>query len=186
MIVFLSLIQSIIADDNETLTKAGQDNSTSDNHIGWIVNLIVLGIVFICSGIVIVLTWRFRDKIRIHNRQPKQLWNFKMTDKKFIFSLTKRFSLTTKPMGRKKSAVPRNMGLMQAYTNGMKRDSWDVSRDSITGGPRASWVVELNNYKVTHNRPRLSTISGSVYSLAQEDGEASGVQGDQITQITDV
>ena len=56
----------------------------------------------------------------------------------------------------------------------MKRDSWDVTRDSITGGPRNSWYhdADLGGYKLqTSQEPRLSTIHDS--DTVMEDTESN-------------
>ena len=187
------------SDENETIgkdtsirseaTANGTTSETAHVHVGWKINLIVVALLFILAGIALAVTWRLRDSIKIHNRLPKKLLHFKMTEQRFSFNqIRKRFSLAITPkidLARSRMSMatnspaparePRNMGFMKQYTNGMKRDSWDTSRDSITGGPRCSWQQDTmtNNPTLqklyTSQEPRLSTIEGSKQNLQEED-----------------
>ena len=169
--------------------SANTTNEEAHVHVGWKINLVVLAALFLSAGIILLITWHFRDSIRIHNRIPRKLLHFKMTDQRFSFNhIRQRFSLalsprigpsksragtpSQSPSGTSQAQETRNMGFMRQYTNGTKRDSWDVSRDSITGGPRCSWYhdADLGGYKLqTAQEPRLSTIHGS--EMAMEDAE---------------
>lgn len=175
---------SISSATDSTIARVGEGAA----HLGWKVNLIVLAILFILAGVILAITWRFRDSIKIHNRIPKRLLHFKMTEQRFSFNtFRQRFSLAISPrIGVNKSksrtseasqidveeVVPprgcRNMGYMMKYSNGMKRDSWDVSRDSITGGPRSSLIYDPTTQKFqTSQVPNLATIHG----FANEEDE---------------
>jgi len=81
------------------------------------------------------------------------------------------------------------MGFMKSYTNGMKRDSWDVTRDSITGGPRSSWFQDHAAHRLyTSQGPRLSTIHGSEVTVGDGEEPHPELDGQSQTDmcITDV
>ena len=191
----------------EIIRKGSAAITTKDEertHLGWKINLIVLAGIFVLAAIILVITWHLRDSIKIHNRIPKKILQFKMTDQRFsLNSIRQRFSLAISPKigpsasksrtsSNAHSPAPndcnrgqetRNMGFMKEYTNGMKRDSWDVTRDSISGGPRSSWYQDT-----IQKEPRLATIHGSRMTIDDDEEPLhvyDGEYGDQ-SRIIDV
>ena len=180
-----------------------QTNTTSEGiatepmtHMGWKINLVVLGILVLSAGILIIITWKLRYSIKIHSRQPKKVMHFSMTDKLFNFPLPKKLSLALArpsliPQARKQSAVPRNMGTIQAYSNGQKRDSWDVSRDSVSGGPRCSWTADCDPIfpyprgMFVSQEPRLSTVRdySETSFLSEEHSEEQDTQDSCVVDV---
>lgn len=166
-------------------------------HIGWKIHLGVLGLLVIGALIIIVITWKLRYKIKIHSRVPKKVMKFKMSDKLFSFPLPKSLSLAAlvrpslTPTSRA-SELPRNMGNMIAYSNGMKRDSWDVSRDSVSGGPRSSWAFDSETrdihakHMLVSKEPKLSIVLDDQPSEDNVIGEEKRMESESVPYVVDM
>ena len=199
-----------LASSNKT-EAAVNDGSAPDGEIGeeykpwgWKLNIAIVVFLLSCSGTILAITWLLRYKIQVHNRQPKALLKFKMSNRNFGLSnpVTRRISTlfqapfaTGRMIRRVESqdqigAKPRNiMGPLVTYANGQKRDSWDTSRDSFSGGPRGSWSVgpvnPLEAYQgmFPSQQPRLSPvmdqISDTSISISQHgERDTVGLEGE--------
>lgn len=160
-----------VSSNNSTKAQATDNEQTADiEHIGWIINITVLIVMFILAGIMMCLTWCYRDNIIIHKREPKQ--------RRFKLSLNsgKRFSFGFGTIARRISTVSRVTPVKmrglggETYYNGRKKDSWDGGRDSLTGGPRDSWFeppTAPGQGKMME--PRLSKIIDNVSEISSYD-----------------
>jgi len=161
-------------------------STTPTTHVGYLINLAVVGGLVICCGILLAITWRFRERIIVHQREVKtKRFKLSLTDKRFSFNF-KRFSIASSSrmsLARNPNNSPANdgrnkrfmKGPINSYSNGQQRDSWDASRDSITGGPRDSWAYGnmVFPYAGTNpqvsRQPKLSTIGSEIGSDSGSD-----------------